>query len=365
MQIVSKQFLPEPHPLLRSPSQGGIHEELLIKIFNLTISDKFNTWTSIIALSKTCKTGYQLGNELKKIIPLGVRIHSDQNFAALKKHITQLGITNIAIEFTHHLEGSLCLNANIRWAANAPSITTIRIPNIHHSRHAVEDDLLSNRNSCLKLCRGNGLVLSKVSQGLRGDREIVLAAVKQNGWALEYANDELKGGREIVLAAVKQYGLALMLANEERKGDREIVLAAVKQNGLALQFANPKLQGDRVIVLAAVQQDGWALRFANEKFQGDREIVLAAVKQDGSALQFAKKEFQGDREIVLAAAEQNRGALQRAIEELQDDREIYQHPPAVLLLKPKRTSMVKNYLRSFTNTILSILNFIMSCFTSR
>jgi len=277
MQIVSKQFLPEPPPLLRPSLQGGAPEELLIKIFHLTISDRFNTWTSIIALSKTCRTGKNLGNELKKIIPLGVRIHSDQNFAALKEHITKLGITNIAIAFAERPERSPCLNANILWAVNAPSITTIRIPDIQHLNHAAENDLLSYRYSCLKLCRGNGSVLLKASNELKGDREIVLAAVKQIGSALRWASEELKGDREIVLAAVKQNGSVLEYANQELRGNREVVLAAVEQNGLALRHANQELRGDREIVLAAGQQNGGALRWASRDLQTDRKIVFAAL----------------------------------------------------------------------------------------
>jgi len=301
MQIVSKQLLPEPHPLLRASHQGGVPEELLIKIFHLTISDRFNTWTSIIALSKTCRTGKNLGNELKKIIPLGVRIHSDQNFAALKEHITKLGITNIAIAFAERPERSPCLNANILWAVNAPSITTIRIPDIQHLNHAAENDLLSYRYSCLKLCRGNGSVLLKASNELKGDREIVLAAVKQIGSALRWASEELKGDREIVLAAVKQNGSVLEYANQELRGDRKIVLAAVKQFGSSLRHAKPELRGNREVVLAAVEQNGLALRHANQELRGDREIVLAAVQQNGGALRWASRDLQTDRKIVFAA----------------------------------------------------------------
>lgn len=141
-----------------------------------------------------------------------------------------------------------------------------------------------------------------VHETLWTDREFVLALSKVVAVSalLCHASAEILSDRESVLRLVSQHGINLELAAPAFQSDREVVLAAVQQNGCALQYASTELQSDRDTVNAAVQQNGCALQFASAELKSDRDTVVAAVTGDCEALQFASNELRSDRDCVLA-----------------------------------------------------------------
>ena len=62
----------------------------------------------------------------------------------------------------------------------------------------------------------HGLALRHVSNGLRGDKDIVLEAVKENGQALKLASLELRGDCDVVLEAAEHNSLPLQHVNLTR-----------------------------------------------------------------------------------------------------------------------------------------------------
>jgi len=221
--------------------------------------------------------------------------------------------------------------------------------------------LISNKEEALKII-DDWEFMTKISEELKADEEVVMAAVKNDGGALEHASDELKADREVVLAAVKNWGEALKNASDELKADREVVLVAVNNGGGALQYAADELKADKEVMMAAVQSEPRTLQFASDElkadtdiinaiipddiegiydehginrrhfggffefvsdeFKSNRDLVLSIVKKDGRALEFASEELRKDREVVIEAAANDRNSLEHAEKSLQNDPEV-------------------------------------------
>ena len=68
----------------------------------------------------------------------------------------------------------------------------------------------------------------------------MVTAVKKHGLALRNVSNGLKGDKDIVLEAVRRNGQALELASLELRGDCDVVLETAEHNSLSLQHANLK-----------------------------------------------------------------------------------------------------------------------------
>jgi hypothetical protein len=166
----------------------------------------------------------------------------------------------------------------------------------------LSDELKSDYDVVLAAVRGEGVAIVHASTHLRANRQIVLAAVTQYGRVLEMVSDVFRTDRDVVMAAVQQDGVVLRMASEELRADPDVVRAAILQCGDALEYASAQLRSDRRFVLTAVMKAGRALKWAAAaQLQDDRDLVIIAVTEEGAALEFASKRLQADRAVVLAA----------------------------------------------------------------
>ncbi len=134
----------------------------------------------------------------------------------------------------------------------------------------------------------------------------VLAALPNHLLSLDCKGCTGLGGmalsEDLALLAVSQDGLLLSQLSLGLKGNKAVALRAMAQNGLALQYVGYELRADKDVVITAMATDGMSLYLASAGLQADKDVVLAAVAQNRSALQFASTVLQGDPEILLLAA---------------------------------------------------------------
>ena len=121
--------------------------------------------------------------------------------------------------------------------------------------------------------------------------------------------DGMALSEDLALLAVSQDGLLLSMLSLGLKGNKAVALRAMAQNGLALQYVDYELRADKDVVITAMATDGMSLHLASEGLQADKDVVLAAVSQNRSAFQFASEELQHDPEILLVAAASSRREL--------------------------------------------------------
>ena len=163
-----------------------------------------------------------------------------------------------------------------------------------------EVDEIDNKYQVLEIIINKRIpeILSKASDELCNDKEVVLAAVANDGNALKYASEELKNNKGIVLAAVKNNGFALLYASKELKNNKEFVLFAVITNGCALLYASEEFKNNKEVVLAAVANDGTALKYASEELKNNKEIVLTAVNNRKEAIRYSSVDIKSDTEFL-------------------------------------------------------------------
>jgi hypothetical protein len=130
----------------------------------------------------------------------------------------------------------------------------------------------------------------------------------RHGFALSRASDRLRADREIVIAACGSKGLALMYAHHDLRNDWGVIMAAVTQTGFALRYATAKLKADHEIAYFAVLTDGASLKYTTEDIRATPDLVLLATASDPDAFEHASPDLP-DAHSVLARAEVLRKSL--------------------------------------------------------
>ena len=177
-------------------------------------------------------------------------------------------------------------------------------------------------------------MISYASKDLLNDDEFMKELIAIHGKALDSASDNLKANKEIVLQALETYPEAYYNISSKLKADKEVAIKVVSKKGKLLESIDKKIREDRDIVLAAVTNDGSALSFATLDYRRDREIALAAVTSSGSAYRYLDEELKADKDILLIALLTSSRALLYAPNEYRKDKEIVkaavEHHPAAI-----------------------------------
>ena len=218
---------------------------------------------------------------------------------------------------------------------------------------------MNDRSYVLKAVAFDGKLLTRASETLKLDREVVLEALKQytkrlkstthltkydKEWIFKIAgyfmfdkhnvldsrdfilellkfdssvmldqdfSSFFKNDREVALISVRTNGHTLK--NFNFLNDREIVLEAIKQNGSSLQHAGWHLRkefgSDQAVMLQAVNSNGLSLELASKELQSDKSLVLEAVKQNGLAIKFASLDLKYDKQVITTAVNQTKRAF--------------------------------------------------------
>lgn len=171
----------------------------------------------------------------------------------------------------------------------------IKYGNPHDIRLA-SPDILSNKQLCFEIVTRDGKCLKYLDRKMQNDIEIVMKAVAQQGEAFIFASPCLQDNKEVVLTALKDIHNNNKLTTISKISDRliqdfEVVLSVVRCSHEALKIVPEPLRSDRKIVLEAVSSSGLALCFAPTKYRNDLMIVKAAVESYPDSIMFASEKI--------------------------------------------------------------------------
>lgn len=131
----------------------------------------------------------------------------------------------------------------------------------------------------------NGLeILSKATEEMRDNKNVVMMCVKSVGQALYYASDRLKNDSDIVLEAVKNDGLSLSSASKELRNREEIVKQALQNNAYALRFASDRLKNDRDLVFYACVKEPFTIINASSQLRNDIDFICEIARKNSLVL---------------------------------------------------------------------------------
>jgi len=185
------------------------------------------------------------------------------------------------------------------------------------------DKYKNNKNKkeiMMYLMKRKPLLLQKLSEILRKDKDVVFIAVSNDGLALNHA-ENFKDDKDVVIAAVKKNGCALMDASDNLKNDKEVVLEAFKTCDHAVLYISPEFKQNEEVILAAVKNHGRAFQYVPKIFKDKKKIVLAALKTHSDAFLFVSERLKKDPEVILAVIDRNEYALKDAPPELKANKE--------------------------------------------
>ena len=180
----------------------------------------------------------------------------------------------------------------------------------------------------------NPSMISYAAKELLNDDEFMKELIAIYGKALDSASDNLKANKEMVLQALETYPEAYYYISSKLKADKEVAIKVVSKKGKLLESIDKKIREDRDVVLAAVTNDGNALAFALLDYRRDKEIALAAVTSSGAAYCYLDEELKADKELLLKALLTFPKALLYAPNEYRKDKEMVKaavehHPDAI------------------------------------
>lgn len=232
----------------------------------------------------------------------------------------------------------------MHWSRPPPALDNFEIvvAAVHNWSHVevgdLSSDLCSDRDFILDVltywCRhSRGYpslhVLSRASEGLRGDREVIMAGLKISAEALSDASTELQADREMVYAAIASPSFFvddLEAASKDLHADPEVLKAAIgrRRQSYSLQESSfggrrdgavwTALLADREVVLAVVESEPHVILWPSvwKQFGSDRDIVRAALAAKVGArrgdlrlgiLSRMSQELKADQQVALAAIE--------------------------------------------------------------
>ena len=182
--------------------------------------------------------------------------------------------------------------------------------------------LAGDKECVLAAVKVNGLLLRYASGELKKDEEVNSAAVRQHPLALyfsdisddEACNDKdsflvmacsgrgwyslsklsagLRKNKELFLGLPSMYKQILGCVDEELTKDKNFVLALMARNGLDLRFAAPDLRNDRTVILAAVRENPMSLKYAGD------DVLMETLQWEGSPLQQGKERRRAMSEYI-------------------------------------------------------------------
>lgn len=148
-----------------------------------------------------------------------------------------------------------------------------------------------------------------------------LASGKQK---LSRCSEAVRSDKELVLLAIKGDVSAFCFASKELKDDEETLLYAMGRDATIFEYASPRLRGKKEIAMQALRMSSPALliNYVGDKLFEDKEVMLIACKDYGLALIYASSKLKDDEEVVRVAIVNNPVAIEYASERLRDNEEL-------------------------------------------
>lgn len=136
-----------------------------------------------------------------------------------------------------------------------------------------------------------------------------------------------------LLEFINEYPNLLSKVSQEMKDDYDIVIAAVKSDGTALQYASERLKNDLDIIDSAFESNPWAYEWFPESMKQDPDVGLNVVKHVPGCYMLLNEDLKHNRDIIIAGLQRNTNMFTQLPEMLKNDKSL-----ALLLLETSRTS---------------------------
>ena len=190
----------------------------------------------------------------------------------------------------------------------------------------VSDKIRDDKDLAMRLFSYNArrcpLLLFKLSDRLRADKEVVLKSISRWGPSYEYASEELKADKEVALFALRKTA-SLELVPESLRDDHDVVTQAISNAQIGdkpFQFASPRIRDDEEVVKLVIAHDPAHIEYASFRIRDDEEFMLEILSHWGYLLEHASSRLRDMEDICLAAIFQYDWAVQYASTRLQNNK---------------------------------------------
>lgn len=200
---------------------------------------------------------------------------------------------------------------------NTRSIALAAVQAHGHLLNNCNEEFKSDKEFILAAVKYNGSCIQYAQTDLQSDREFIKECITIDGYSFPHiSNNNYWGDKELALLAIENYWSAhdiIAKLSEELKGDKEIILKGVDKDHTCLSYATEVLQNDRNFVLDCMKINGCSFAgVKNETFKNDKEIVLTALdnlREDiiswssyaNAIISNISEELRSDKQIVSKA----------------------------------------------------------------
>ena len=165
------------------------------------------------------------------------------------------------------------------------NIRSVALKAVQGHGHLLEncnEEFRSDPEFVLAAVKYNGSCIKYALGGLQDDRDFIQKCVEADGYTLEHiSNQDFLNDKALALLAIDNYGSAFGIISklsDSLKNDPEIILAGLKKDRSSLSAASEALHKDRDFILDCIKINGDCFGvITNDEFKNDREIVEQAL----------------------------------------------------------------------------------------
>ena len=165
---------------------------------------------------------------------------------------------------------------------NIRSVALNAVQGHGHLLEICNEEFRSDPEFVLAAVKYNGSCIKYALGGLQDDRDFIQKCVEADGYTLEHINNQdFLNDKALALLAIENYfsvfGIISKLS-DSLKNDPEVILAGLKKDRSALSAASEALHNDRDFILECIKINGDCFGvITNDAFKNDREIVEQAL----------------------------------------------------------------------------------------
>ena len=151
-----------------------------------------------------------------------------------------------------------------------------------HLLENCNEEFRSDPEFVLAAVKYNGSCIKHALGGLQDDRDFIQKCVEADGYTLEHiSNQDFLSDKSLAMLAIDNYSNAFGIISklsDSLKNDSEIILAGLKKDKSSLVAASKALHNDRDFILDCIKINGDCFGvITNDEFKNDREIVEQAL----------------------------------------------------------------------------------------
>lgn len=165
---------------------------------------------------------------------------------------------------------------------NIRSVALNAVQGHGHLLENCNEEFRSDQEIVLAAVKYNGSCIKYALGGLQDDRDFIQKCVEAHGYTLEHINNQdFLNDKALAMLAIDNYDSAFGIISklsDVLKNDPEVILAGLKKDRSSLAAASEALHNDRNFILDCIKTNGDCFGvITNNEFKNDREIVEQAL----------------------------------------------------------------------------------------